>query len=194
MLAKWPFFEKKIKKTAKFRHHDSCLGTKLPQGCPVSPFRPVLDTFGTFFGRFLVFLSKKTSYDSPILIARHRLSHSLDQYGGPQMGKNPRKSTPGTQIVPNIHQTPTQTPQKHRRKSSQKTHFFQKGHYGACLTSFLKKVCFSRRFSVVFLRCLGGCLVDIWHYLGSWSAFSGVFTHLWAPILVQTMGQTVSCD
>ena len=32
----------------------------------------------------------------------------------------------------------------------------------------------------MFLRCLGGFLVDIWNYLGSQSAFSGVFTHFLA--------------
>ena len=32
----------------------------------------------------------------------------------------------------------------------------------------------------MFLRCLGGFLVDTWNYLGSQSAFSGVFTHFLA--------------
>ena len=55
ILGQMTIFDQIFKKIVKFRHHDSCLDTKLPQGCPVSLFRPVLDTLGTFFGRFLVF-------------------------------------------------------------------------------------------------------------------------------------------
>ena len=40
----------------------------------------------------------------------------------------------------------------------------------------------------MFLRCLGGFLVDIWNYLGSRSAFSGVFTHFFGPEGVQKQG------
>ena len=33
----------------------------------------------------------------------------------------------------------------------------------------------------MFLRCFCGCLVDIWNYLGSRSAFSGVFVKNMTP-------------
>ena len=53
------------------------------------------------------------------------------------------------------------------------------------IMTFLKKVCFLRRFSVVFLRCLGGDVVEIRNYLGSQGPFSGVFGHFLTPIWVK---------
>ena len=46
----------------------------------------------------------------------------------------------------------------------------------------------------MFLRCLGGFLVDIWNYLGSRSAFSGVFTHFLAQSGSESRAQVRSGD
>ena len=46
----------------------------------------------------------------------------------------------------------------------------------------------------MFLRCLGGFLVDIWNYLGSRSAFSGVFTHFFAQSGSKSRAQVAAQD
>ena len=55
--------------------------------------------------------------------------------------------------------------------------------------TFLKKVCFLRRFSVVFLRCLGGDEVEIWKDWGSGGPFSGVLSKNMAENVVEQQWQ-----
>ena len=59
---------------------------------------------------------------------------------------------------------------------------------------FLKKVCFLRRFSVVFLRCLGGDEVEIWKDWGSGGPFSGVLSKNMAENVVGAMVAVLSKD
>ena len=67
---------------------------------------------------FWCFYIKKKWYGNGMAALRQHSSMLFDPYRGQEMAKNPRKRTLGAQIVPNFHHIPTQTPQKHDRKSS----------------------------------------------------------------------------
>ena len=58
--------------------------------------------------------------------------------------------------------------------------------------TFLKKMCFLRRFSIVFLRCLGGDEVEIWKDWGSGGPFSGVLSKNMAENVVGAMVAVLS--
>ena len=116
-------------------------------------------------------------YPCPIQDVRPAFRPTLGQ----KMGKNPRKSTPGTQIVPNVHHIPTKTPQEYARKTFLKTHFFQNGHLGRSYNDRFEKSVFLKMFSWHVLKVFGWVSGGYLELSGFPECFFGGFCPFFGP-------------